>query len=81
MLKTKDFSLDLYSVDVDEIEALVYYSCDFLSLGFILKQSSTVSDTDLPDEVQRYIDVHFSLNSTNSNSVEKFVELLCDYLS
>ena len=80
MLKTKDLCLDLNSVDVDKVETLVNYSCDLLCLGFILKQSSTVSDTDLPDEVQRYIDVNFSLHSTNSNSVEKFVELLCDYL-
>ena len=80
VLKTKDLCLDLNSVDINKVETLVNYSCDFLCLGFILKQSSAVSDANLPDKVQRNIDVYFSLNSTNSNSVEKFVEFLCDDL-
>ena len=78
MLKTEDLCLDLNSVDIDKVETLVDYPSYLLSFCFILKQSSAMSDTDLPNEVQRYIDIYFSLNSADSNFVEKVVKFLCD---
>ena len=73
MLKTKDFRLYLNSVDVDKVEALINYPSHLFRFCLVLKQSPAMSDTNWPDEVQGCINVHFGLNSADSNSVEKFV--------
>ena len=76
MLESIDICLDLNSVYVAEVETLIrdpsHLSCQFL----ILEKSAALSDTHLPSEVQRYINVHLGLNSADSDLVKEFVEFL-----
>ena len=45
MLKTKDFRLNLNSVDVDKVEALINYPSHLFRFSLVLKQSPAMSDT------------------------------------
>ena len=76
MPKSIDICLDLNSVDVAEVETFICDSRYLSGLFLILEQSATVSDADLPGEVHRYINVYVSLNSADSDSVEKLIESL-----
>ena len=78
MLKSINFCLYLYCVDVAEVKTLICYPRYLVCHLLILEQSATLSDTNLPGEVQWFIYVYLSLNSADGDSVKEFVKLLRD---
>ena len=73
MSESIDICLDLNGVNVAEVETLICYPSYLSCLFFILEESTTLSDADLPSEVHGNIYVHLGLNSTDDNSVKEFV--------
>lgn len=80
MSKSIDICLDLNSVNVAKVQALICYPSYLSCLCLILEQGATMSDADLPGEVQRYINVYLSLNSADSDLVKKLIEFLRNQL-
>ena len=78
MLKSINFCLYLYCVDVAEVKALICYPCYLVCHLLILEQSAALSDANLPGEVKWFINAYLGLHSADSNSVKEFVEFLRD---